>query len=450
MSPIDISVIAVGFVVTLWVLVRLYQKRGLVAARAERLASESVLGEAMITRLDYLGYIRRSGSPDQDDPRGYAVTLRVRRSDGQDVEVKHREEIRPSQMDEWQVGSTRPVRYVPDDPTNFVLEEKAELVEGKPIETIAARFGDPLWVFGLSNADDWLLPNSGDCLPLLVLDISDPHSSGNPNRDPLMDSAAFLVSEHLRMHSDAGAVAAVSVHSETGKLVIPTGDADQTRRLALDLQKQQEEPCIMLWGVTAGKDSMDVQIEMWFPDEPKVEPHTCSVYDLPEKVTGIMRNRTGANAANPPWWYQEVELTDLADYAVLLDGLQLQILADLKNQAIRPLDADAHEKFVTLAFEFLTEDRSGVTQFVLAGLGAALYAARAGHLGDRHRKRALEILRSFEDREHPIYRLSPLYLDAFGEAEEAVMRRDVLLAGAGRAYAEWLQALELSLLSKES
>jgi hypothetical protein len=190
---------------------------------------------------------------------------------------------------------------------------------------------------------------------------------------------------------------------------------------------------------------MEVNFEIWFPDEPKVEPHTCSIYDLPEKVAGIMRNRTTASAANPPWWYQDVELTDLADYSILLDGLQLQILADQKNQAIRPLDADAHGKFVTLAFEFLTQDRLGVTQFVLAGLGAALYAARAGHLNDPHRKRALQILRSVEDRDHPVYRLSPLYLYAFGEAEEAVMRRDVLLAEAGGAYAGWLKELDLSL-----
>jgi len=261
-----------------------------------------------------------------------------------------------------------------------------------------------------------------------------------------MDSAAFLVTEHLRMHTDAGAVAAVSVHPETGKLVIPTGDAEQTRRLAADLHRQQEEPCALLWGVTANKDSMDVSFEVWFPDEPRVEPHTCSVYDLPGKVAGFMRNRTGAGAANPPWWYREVELTDLADYSILLDGLQLQILADQKNQAIRPLDADAHEKFVALALGFLSQDRLAVTQFVLTGLGAALYAARAGHLKDPHRQRVLEILRSFEDRDHPVYRLSPLYLDAFGEAEEAVMRRDVLLAGAGGAYAGWLKELELSLM----
>ena len=354
MSPVDISVIAVGSVVTLWVLVRLYKQRGLV--------------------------------------------------------------------------------------------DEAEVTGDKAIETVAARFSEPLWVFGLSNADDWLLPGSGDSLPLLVLDISDPHSSGNPNRDPLMDSAAFLVTEYLRMHTDAAAVAAVSVHTETGKLVIPTGDADQTRRLAGDLLKQQEEPCALLWGITADRDSMDVSFEVWFPDDPRIEPHACSMYDLPEKVAGIIKNRTAASEAKPPWWYQEVELTDLADYAILLDGLQLQILADQKNQAIRPLDADAHEKFVTLAFELLTPDRLGIARFVLAGLGAALYAARAGHLNDPHRKRALEILRSFEDREHPIYRLSPLYLDAFGEAEEAVMRRDVLLAEAGGAYAEWLKALELSLL----
>jgi hypothetical protein len=375
--------------------------------------------------------------------------LRIRRSDGEDVEVKHREEIRPSQMDEWQVGSTRPVRYVPDDPQNFVLVDEAEVAEDKTIETVAARFGDPLWVFGLGSADDWLLPGSGDSLPLLVLDISDPHSSGNPNRDPLMDSAAFLVTEYLRMHTDAGAVAAVSVHSETGKLVIPTGDADQTRRLAGDLLRQQEEPCALLWGITADRDSMDVSFEIWFPDEPEIEPHSCSIYDLPEKVAGIIRNRTAATEANPPWWYKDVELTDLADYSILLDGLQLQILADQKNQAIRPLDADAHEKFVTLALDYLTKDRLDITQFTLAGLGAALYAARAGHLNDQHRKQALEILRSFEDREHPVYRLSPLYLDAFGEAEEAVMRRDVLLAEAGGAYAEWLQGLELSLLGGE-
>jgi len=446
MSPIDISVVAVGSIVTLWVLVRLHRKRGVAEARAERFAAESVLGEAMITKLDFLGYIRRSGSPDQDDPRGYQVTLRIRRSDGRDAEVEHREEIRPSQMDDWQVGSTRTVRYVPDDPGNFILVDEAEVAGEQAIETVAARFAGPLWVFGLSGADAWLLPGSGDGLPLLVLDISDPHASGNPNRDPLMDSAAFLVTEHLRMHTDAGAVAAVSVHPETGKLVIPTGDAEQTRRLAKDLLGQQEEPCALLWGVTAKKDSMDVSFEVWFPDEPKVEPHACSIYDLPGKVAGIMRNRTGAEAANPPWWYQDVELTDLADYSLLLDGLQLQILADQKNQAIRPLDADAHEKFVTLALEFLSQERLAVAPFVLTGLGAALYAARAGHLKDPHRQRALEILRSFEDREHPVYRLSPLYLDAFGEAEEAVMRRDVLLAGAGGAYAGWLKELELSLM----
>lgn len=449
MSPIDISVIAAGSVVTLWVLVRLYRKRGVATARVERFASESVLGEAVITRLDSLGYTMRSGSPDPDDPRGHRITLRIRREDGADVEVRVKENIRPSQMDQWQVGSSRPVRYVPDDPANFVLVEEAEAAPEKAIETVAARFGEPLWVFGLFNADAWLLRETAGSLPLLVLDISDPHSAGNPNRDPLMDSAVFLIAEYLRMHTDAGAVAAVSVHSETGKVVLPTGDPEQTRRLARELLNQQERPCALLWGVAAGGESMDVGVEIWFPDEPRVEPHTYSIYDLPEKVAGIMKNRTAASAASLPWWYKEVEPTDLADYAVLLDGLQLQILADQKNQAIRPLDADAHDKFITLAFEVLTKDRLAITQFVLTALGAVLYAARAGHLIDQHRSRALQILRSFEDREHPVYRLSPLYLDALGEAEEAVMRRDVLLAEAGGPYAEWLKALELSLLGGE-
>jgi hypothetical protein len=361
MSPIDISAIIAGGVVTLWVLARLHKKREIATAR-------------------------------------------------------------------------------------FVLAEEAEIAEEKAIETVAARFGDPLWVFGLCNADSWLLDRTPAGLPLLALDISDPHSQGNPNRDPLMDSAVFLIAERVRMHTDARAVAAVSVHSETGKVVIPTGDSDQTRRLAGELLDQQEEPCALLWGVAAGGDSLDVNVEIWFPDEPKVEPHTYSMYDLPEKVARIMTDRTPAKAANPPWWYQDVELTDLADYAILLDGLQLQILADLKNRAIRPLDADAHDKFITLAFEILTKDRLAITPFVLAALGAVLYAARAGHLIDQHRRRALEILRSFEDRDHPVYRLSPLYLDAIGEAEEAVMRRDVLLAEAGRPYADWLKALDLSLL----
>lgn len=96
MSPVDIFVVAAGSVVTLWVWVRRYKKRGVTAARAERLASESVLGEAMITKLDFLGYIKRS-------------------------------------------------------------------------ETVAARLSGPLWVFGLSNADDWLLPGSGGSLSLFVL-----------------------------------------------------------------------------------------------------------------------------------------------------------------------------------------------------------------------------------------------------------------------------------------
>jgi hypothetical protein len=338
------------------------------------------------------------------------------------------------------------VRYVPDDPTNFVLLDEANVEEEPAIETVAARFGDPLWVFGLCDADAWLLGETGSDLPLLVLDISDPHANGNPNRDPLMDSAAFLIIEHVRMHTDAQAVAAVSVHTDTGKVVIPTGNSEQTRRLAGELYHQQEGPCVLVWGIAVSGESLDVQGEVWFPDDPKVEPYKTSMYDLPEQIVRMVKDRTSAKTANPPWWYKDIELTDLADYAILLDGLQLQVLADQKNQAIRPLDADAHDRFITLAFEILTKDRLSITPFVLTALGAVLYASRAGHLIDQHRRRALEILRSFEERDHPVYRLSPLYLDAFGEAEEAVLRRDVLLAEAGGPYAQWLQALELSLL----
>jgi hypothetical protein len=447
MSPIDIAAIVAGSIVTLWVLVRLSKKREITTARVKRFASESVRGEAVITRLDSLGYIMRSGSPDPDDPRGYRVTLRIRRPGAGDREVQVTERIRPSQMEAWQVGSTRPVRYVPDDPSNFVLSDEADVREEKAIEAVAASFVDPLWVFGLNNAESWLLGEAASDLPLLVLDISDPHSHGNQNRDPLMDSAVFLITEHVRMHTDVRATAAVSVHSETGTLVIPTGDTDQTRRFARERLDRQEEPCVLLWGVAAGGDSLDVNVEAWFPDEPKVERHTFSAYDLPEKVARIMTDRILARKVNPPWWYKNVGLTDLADYAILLDGLQLQILADQKNQAIRTLDADAHDKFVSLAFKILTPDRLASTPFVLAVMGTVLFAARAGHLRDEQRNQALRILRSFQDRDHPVYRLSPLYLDAFGEAEEAVLRRDVLLAEAGRPYADWLKALDLSLLA---
>ena len=42
MSPIDISTIVAGSIVTLWVLVRLYKKRELTTARVERFAIETV------------------------------------------------------------------------------------------------------------------------------------------------------------------------------------------------------------------------------------------------------------------------------------------------------------------------------------------------------------------------------------------------------------------------
>jgi hypothetical protein len=122
----------------------------------------------------------------------------------------------------------------------------------------------------------------------------------------------------------------------------------------------------------------------------------------------------------------------------LLEALQLMIVADKKNEFIRPLDPEYTVDATTMALDWAKRSAQAQDQLQIMAVTMAHYTQRAGHLPEALRSRAVETIRRVTERDHPLYRLSPHLLAQLGERMEAMTRRSALQAQADPVYAQWL------------
>ncbi len=345
-----------------------------------------------------------------------------------------------------QPGRQVQVIYDPQDLDNFEVDFDAQPSAGAAaitdasVSSTGAEVDWPLWVFGMEDAEEWLLPpRRPGALRIVVVDLTDPHdASADADREMLVDMAAFVLTELLWTRTDMAATTMVCVNVEHRKLVQPVGGLLSYEDLAGYLTSLDDQP-IVAWGAALAdlaREGLNLKVRM--PDGVTERTFSGPLLELGETVIDwLARRDLCATIAAPPW-YRAPTVADLPRYCGLLHNLQIQVLADVKNAALAPLDENLQQAFVDSAFD--TVDQHGWNdQWSVIALVTAYYAHRAGRLDPVRRQRALTALRAIEHQDHPLYRLSPLLLAKLDEPLEASSRRSELLASASGAYAAWLQ-----------
>jgi len=314
------------------------------------------------------------------------------------------------------------------------------------VSASAAPIDSPLWTFGLEEAHRWLVQTRKvEAPPLMIIDFNDPHDGeAGSDREQIVDSLAFVLAEAFLMTTDMSANAVIFVNTDEGKLVHPVGSIGEYDDL-LPFLDTLDTPPVVMWG-SAGLDleSDGITVKIHAPGSQAERTLGLPLSELADSLIDLCVSKGYCTRQEAPAWWAPPEGEVRAPYSVMLDNLQLQILADRKNRAIPDIDSDLHEEFADLAFETAERFRQAGGQVGLTALITALYAERAGKLTDKHRRAALDILRRLSDKAHPAYRLSPFLFSRFGRGMEARARLSELRGRAEGAYAEWLGAIKVS------
>jgi len=416
--------------------------------------------EARITRLE------RTGLKVNDQPQ-IELHVEAELPDGRSFEGGVTMLADEDQLDGLEPGATLGVRLVPDDPENFELrldEPRAGTTVRSLDELLAAsedgegdERGDerpsmtgapipwPLWIFGLQDAEAWLLPpRREDALPLAIVDLCDPYEDGStPEREAVVDSAAYWLAERVWIQTDLPVSAAVFVAEAQRKVMQPTGSMFEYDALVPFLTTLEPFPAVARGEAGEDLDTDGLTLKLRLPDDPAERTLTAPVGELPGMLIDWLVRKGLCQRIEPPAWYAAPGPELLADYARALDNLQLQVIADKNNRFIERQEAEAHERYVEHAFAMLERHPDAGAQVLLLAAGTAHYAERDGRLGLVQRQQALDLINGVTDPEHPLYRISPLLLHVHREPVRAASRRKALRDRAEGAYAEWLDALEL-------
>ncbi|MFH1435421.1 MAG: hypothetical protein ABIJ56_06865 [Pseudomonadota bacterium] len=449
---IILIVIAAGL--AMWLFFRTRKKKPAASRAAALSARPRMTGAAKILSID------RTGLSVNDQPE-VSFSLEVDIGGGRSLHIETKRIVDVLQVPRIQPGRLIAISYDPDDPTDCELkldmpEEQVKLLAPggggspgrQPSETVSgtgAPFDCPLWLFGMREAEKWLLPpRNEEGERLLVIDFSDPFGEdANDEREWIVDSAAFLIAETFWARTDMQASAAVMVNVEIKKLIHPTGQMHTYEEFEPFLGSLDYRP-IVAWGA-AGRDfdadGMTAKIHM--PKDDSERTITAPLKELSEMLRSWLVGRGVCSSVDRPSWYAHPDETLLPLYAVLLHNLQLQILADKKNKALAPLSPDMHHDFVDFALGLEKDRAASCGQLKIIALTTALYARRAGSLMEDDRDRALAVLDGVKDPAHPLYRLSPHLYRRLDREKDAKKRCQSLLEKADGLYLEWLTSLEL-------
>jgi hypothetical protein len=390
--------------------------------------------------------IARTGVSMNDNPE-VRFTIAATLQNGDEVTITHERFVDLIEVPQFQPGRGVRVTYDPQDTDNLELdwgdrpsgpEASADALVGT-----GAPFPWPLWVFGMEDAETWLLPpRADDRAPVVIIDITDPHdATADERREKLVDMAAFLLAEHLWVRTDAAASPAVLIHTETSRLLQPVGELADFEGLLPFIRDLDREP-VVAWG--AALDDLDregIQLKLRVPGDDVERSLAGPLGELTEMlIDWLVRRDLCRPTLTPPWWVAPTGDNVLA-YATVLHDLQLQILADRKNEAIGRLDADVHEGFCERALEVAREHGAACPQLKLIAAVIAVYAARADRLPGRLRSQTVELVLAERDEGSAMFRLSPHLLRQLGDTLAAHSRSTTLERDADVDYLAWLRKI---------
>ncbi len=315
-------------------------------------------------------------------------------------------------------------------------------VEDAGLQT-GATFDAPLWLYGTKSSETWLLPREPGRKLVVVVDFSDPYEhTEEKTRGWLVDSAAFLLSEALWMRTDAPASSTVLVNLALKKIIQPTGGLAKYEDLS-GLTSTLTESTVVTWGV-AGRDIEQdgITMKVRLTDEATERSFTAPYDDLVETLITWLVGRGFCARRDPPAWFAlPKDRAKLPLYAILFHNLQMQLLADAKNHALPPLDADFHDDMVDYALDGVSELEAG-EQTVLATIASAVYAKRAGALREERRRAVLDLVGKIIHED--LRRLVPRFYATLGEPERARAAEETIGSSAYRSttldaqYRAWL------------
>lgn len=399
--------------------------------------------------------IERTGLEINDQPEVRFV-VEATLLDGRAIELNFERIVDTLQIPRIQPGMPLVIAFDPARPEeNWVIDLDAapgasEAASAAPTASLPTASGTgaplegPLWTFGLKKADPWLLPQRGEGqAPLVIVDLLDHHAAASPGpREAIVDSAAHLVCEALWVRTDITASSLVWLDVEGRRVIEVRGQTIEYETLGPVLRSLEPTP-IAVWG-EGGRDLErdGVTLRVRQPGDPAERTFSGPLAEVVEMLIGWLVGRGLCRRVAAPRWYVAPAGELLPMYAQLLDDLQLQILADAKNGAIPPLDADVHHGFCDMAFEALERFPQAAAQLGLIAAVTARYAGRAGGLDEARRRRAVELVTGARDAEGPLARLAPRLLAELGEPAAALQRRQALAIGASGAYAAWLRGLD--------
>ncbi len=298
--------------------------------------------------------------------------------------------------------------------------------QDEAISAMGAPFWWPLWLYGLEDADGWLLAAPEEERRVLVLDLWDPHDARSwKNRSMVIDSTAFLLAEQLGLTLGVQVGAAVMVDVARRKVLTAIGAAPPFAELTPFVNALESTP-VVIWGEAGYDVEQDgLAFRIRTPDGEE-SGRTCRLSGAADELADSLVRTGVARRREPPSWYLAPRPEERVRYSELLDLLHLVILADRDNGFLPSFDAEFHNECSALALRSLLDFPRAGEQWKLIAATMALYGTRAAALDENVRRAAVALVLSVDDPAHPLFRLSPLYLAAFQEQERARERHGVL------------------------
>jgi hypothetical protein len=411
-----------------------------------REAKETALRIRGVTTAATIQSSEKTGWTVNDEPQ-YEFELSFELHDGRTATLTQRRYVGVMDAPRLQDGKTVAVTYDRDDPENFEVHWDGPADGGiapeEPISATGATLDYPLWAFGMEDAEEWLLPPRGGGIPVLIIDITDPYDAeADERREVIVDLAAFVLAEHLWVNTDNAAGGAAMVNLANKKLVQPTGSLPEYEELLPFINALDVEP-IVVWGsALEDLEREGLKLKLRLPGDEVERSLSGPALELGSMLADWVQ-RQGHCAPTPaPAWHKPLDEETLQPYSQALHDLQLQILADKKNEALGPLDADVHTGMLEAALASVEQHGDACPQLKLLAATIALYARRADKLPDALRRKAIELVLAETDEASAIFRLSPHYLRQLEAGVDAHTRLSETRRNADRLYADWLDSIE--------
>lgn len=323
--------------------------------------------------------------------------------------------------------------------------------EAAPLDrpVIPARFSAPVWTIGLGGAERWLLDRPGPSAgPLVLFDFADPGGAADfAGRGVRVLSAAAVLADAVRLHTDLDVV--VCVPTLVGRRRAPVARSIDPVDRSRWVRDHVPGAVALVLGRALGdldRDGYEIALVDPVRGEPSTDRLRGPIPALAESFVERLADLGWARRATPPEGFRMpggpgVKGSGLWGYHWSTWVLQQSDLSHPRRGLVPPVEPGELRRLyhVVEAMPALAPDVGQAFWFRAA---AAVRAHEANELPDDARERFLDDLAEAGRKDGLLFRLSPLLLWKLDRREEAVARREVLLAEADGPYRAWLERIE--------